>query len=185
MLKTIKKVTILLIIYSITCKCIYTSTKEDTKKFLKESKIINLAIPKVEKNNNDDKIGSLTIEKLNIYQPIYPIANKKNNVDQNVTVLEGSISPAKENSIFFLAAHSGSGKIAYFKNLNYLAKKDQIKLEYKSKAYYYEVKEIWEIKKNGSITVPKEDKNQLVLTTCSPTKEDYQLIINCIQKKSI
>ena len=33
----------------------------------------------------------------------------------------------------------------------------------------------------GLKNIPKENKKQLVLTTCSPTKDQYQLIINSIQ----
>ena len=44
-------------------------------------------------------------------------------------------------------------------------------------------KDIWEIEKTGSINIEKENNTQLILTTCSPTKENYQLIINSIQIK--
>ena len=41
--------------------------------------------------------------------------------------------PNEENSILFLAAHSGTGEIAYFQNLDKLKPKDIIKLKYKKK----------------------------------------------------
>ena len=83
----------------------------------------------------------------------------------------------------FIAAHSGTGRLAYFKNLDKLQINDVIKLEYKNINYTYQIKDIWEIKKNGTINVEKENNTQLVLTTCSPNKEGYQLIINSIQIK--
>jgi hypothetical protein len=64
-----------------------------------------------------------------------------------------------------------------------LKKTDIIKLTYKDKHYIYEIKDIWEIEKTGSINIEKENNTQLILTTCSPTKENYQLIINSIQIK--
>lgn len=91
--------------------------------------------------------------------------------------------PDQENSIIFLAAHSGSGEIAFFNNLDKLIKKDKIILEYNNEIYYYEVTDIWEENKNGYIHVNKGETKQLVLTTCSK-KKDTQLIINCILKNT-
>lgn len=174
------KIPILLLIYLVICYNIYYNIKPTT--LYKSISNVNIknSIPK-----QDSAIGRLIINKLNINQPLYDINHKKNNVEENVTILSGTIEPSNDNSIIFLAAHSGTGKIAYFKNLDKLKAHDNITLIYKNKTYYYEVKNYWEIKKDGTITVPKEDKNQLILTTCSPTKDKYQLIINCIQKESI
>ena len=43
---------------------------------------------------------------------------------------------------------------------------------------------MWEEIKNGFINVNKEPDNQLILTTCSPIHNNYQLIVNCIEKES-
>ena len=53
-----------------------------------------------------------------------------------------------------------------------------------NKQYIYIVKDIWEEPKNGYINVNKENKKQLILTTCSPTNSKKQLIVNCIEKES-
>ena len=90
--------------------------------------------------------------------------------------------PDKNNSILFIAAHSGTGKIAYFNRLNELKKGDKVILIFHNKTITYIVKDIWEENKNGYINVKKDTKNQLVLTTCSPNKKNKQLIINCIEK---
>lgn len=127
-------------------------------------------------------IGKLIIKKININENLYSIDSPQNNIEQHVTILSPSKEPTTKNSTIFIAAHSGAGKIAYFKNLDKLTQNDQITLIYKNITYTYIVKNIWEDKKTGSITVPKENTNQLILTTCSPTKENYQLIINCIAK---
>ena len=84
-----------------------------------------------------------------------------------------------------IAAHSGIGPIAYFQELNKLELNDEITLIIENKTYTYKVKDIWEEKKNGYINFNKENKKQLILTTCSPNKEGYQLVINCIEKESI
>ena len=87
------------------------------------------------------------------------------------------------NDTLILAAHSGTGRKAYFNNLDKLKKNDLIDIELNNKKYTYIVKDIWETKKNGSITFPKMNKKQLILTTCSKRKNNYQLVINCIIKE--
>ena len=137
------------------------------------------------KKENNEKIGVLIIKKINLYQNLYQPTSKKNNVEENVTILEPSIFPNQKDSIMILAAHSGDASNSYFQDLDKLTKNDEIILVYKHKKYYYLVKEIWEEKKNGYINVNKEKKNQLILTTCSPKKENIQLVISCIEKESI
>jgi len=140
----------------------------------------NKTIQKVE---NNEQLGKLVIEKINLNQPLFKINSKKNNVEENITILKESTLPENENSIVFIAAHSGTGDIAYFEELDQLIKNDEINLTINKKTYHYIVKDIWEEKKNGYINVNKEKENQLILTTCSPTKRDYQLIVNCIEKE--
>ena len=127
---------------------------------------------------NDDSIGKLIINKICLKQKLYPINNSKNNIEEHVTILE------EIDNTIVIAAHSGTGPIAYFERLDELNIDDEIILYYKNKKYIYVVTEIWEEKKNGYIHINKENKRQLVLTTCSPKKTNYQLIVNCIEKES-
>lgn len=133
----------------------------------------------IEQNSS---IGKLIIKKININHNLYDINHTKNNVEQNITILKNSTFPPQENSIIFIAAHSGEGKLAYFKDLDNLNKNDEIILIYKNNKYIYKVKDMWEEPKNGYINVPKENIPQLILTTCSPNKKNKQLVINCIKK---
>lgn len=145
---------------------------------------IELNIPTFKLKEDDEPIGKLIINKININHNLYDINNPQNNVDKNITILSGSTSPELKESIIFIAAHSGTGKTAYFKNLDKLNKNDNITLIYKNKKYNYIVKEKWETNKNGYLDIQKENINQLILTTCSPNKKNKQLIINCIKKES-
>ena len=104
--------------------------------------ITNFKIKKINKEENI--IGSLKIKKLNINEKLYNINSEENNVDKHVTILKESILPENDNSIIFIAAHSGTGEIAYFKNLNLLEENDIINLELNNKKYIYSVKSIWE-----------------------------------------
>ncbi|MCI6107846.1 MAG: sortase [Tenericutes bacterium] len=109
--------------------------------------------------------------------------SKHNNIEENITILENSIMPDNENSIIFLAAHSGTGKIAFFQYLNRLKAGDKVKLKYKDKIYNYTINSIWEEEKTGYIHINKTKENQLILTTCSPKNKDKQLIIESILSK--
>ena len=139
--------------------------------------------PKFIIKEKTNKIGYLQIDSIKIKEPIYEINSKENNIEEHVTILKESILPENDNSIVFIAAHSGTGNIAYFKNLDKLNINDLIILKINNKKYKYVVKEIWEENKNGYINVNKEKEKQVVLTTCSPNKHNLQLVINCIEKR--
>ncbi len=134
-------------------------------------------------NVKNDSIGYIEINKINLKNNLYSINNNKNNVDQNVTILKGSTFPKEKDSTMIIAAHSGTGKVAYFKNINKLKKGDVITLKLYNHKYNYIVQNKWEVVKSGTIIFPIVDKKQLILTTCSPNKENFQLIINCIIKE--
>ena len=161
----------ILTIYCIICHEIYTKNiiinKEDIITSKKTTYIVE-----------NDQIGYLKIDKINLFQPLLKKESVHNNIEENVTILKDSIMPTEKNSIVFLAAHSGSGSIAFFKDLNKLEVGDIIELKYKNQIYHYQINNIWEERKNGYIHVNKTKLKQLILTTCSPEKENKQLIIN-------
>ncbi len=172
---------IFLLIYSLVCIVIYSKYKNTTI----PQKIITVLSEKIStphislKEPEEHPIGSIIIKKINLAEELYEINSPKNNIEEHVTILKYSEEPNTENSTFFLAAHSGTGKIAYFEELDQLSINDLVILEYKNKTYTYKVKNIWTEQKTGTITIPNENTNQLILTTCHPTKDNYQLIINC------
>lgn len=173
MIKKLLCIGTILLVYSLICHNIYIKNEKITKKIISPT-----STP--QKLEDKEQIGYIKIEKLNLFQPLYKKESKHNNIEENITILEESIMPNEENSILFLAAHSGTGEIAYFQNLDKLKPKDIIKLKYKKNIYYYQVKNIWEEKKTGYIHVNKNEKKQLILTTCNPRNSSTQLSINCI-----
>ena len=191
MLKAIIKISLILIIYIGSCYIIYKQEKPKEQFHLPKFNIQEITNIKerleheVEKEiESDTSIGEIRIDSINLKEKLYPIGDKRNNVDENVTILKESISPQNNDSIFFLAAHSGTGPYAYFKNLNKVKINDIVILLYEDNEYQYTVKERWETEKDGDIEVKKEEENQLILTTCSPTNKTKQLVINCIKKES-
>lgn len=177
MFKKIILIIITILIYILCCYKINLYFNKHNTNNTKNEKNINSIIKEIIPKK-ETPIGYLIIDKINLNEELYDINSELNNIEKHVTILKESTLPFEKNSTIFLAAHSGTGKIAYFNELDKLSLNEKIILKYKNNTYTYIIKNIWETKKNGTINVPKENKNQLVLTTCSPTKDEYQLIIN-------
>jgi LPXTG-site transpeptidase (sortase) family protein len=126
--------------------------------------------------DEEDYLGILEIPKINLNEGFYNKYSKNNNINKSVTILKESIMPENNNSIIYLAAHSGNSPVAFFKDLNKLNIEDNINLLYKGNTYQYTITDIYEIEKNGNITVNRNiHENYLVLTTCG--KNNMQIII--------
>ena len=135
-------------------------------------------IEDIKKENTKDLLGTLSIKKINLLnKPIYNLKSSKNNIEKNITILKESIF-SQNSSIIILAAHSGNGEFAYFKNLHKLKINDLIIFHHHDEDYTYQIKDIYEQNKNGSIHINKKYQHELILTTCSKNK-NKQLIIEC------
>lgn len=163
---------IIIILSLITITSTYNNNNSISKKYT-----INI-------KKNKLPTGKIYIEKIGVNNYLYSKNSKENNIEENITILNESTSPEKENSIMILAAHSGIGKIAYFENLDKLTKDDPVILEYNNKKYEYVVTKKYEETKNGYIHIKESTKKQLILTTCSPNKSKKQLIVICTLKES-
>lgn len=140
-------------------------------------------IYKQDTQNKEEIIGNIIIDKINLDMPLYNIESKNNNIEENVTILNESILPPNEKSIIFLAAHSGTSKVSYFNDLDKLKTNDTILLTINNIKNTYQITNIYKQKKNGYIKVNKENTDQLILTTCDPNNDKYQLIINSTKKE--
>ena len=164
---------LLLTVYLGSCLLIYNSEKD-----IKSISTANLErntntsyISTVSKDENDEIIGTLTIDKLNLSKNIYNINSSHNNVEENVTILNDDIN------LIVLAAHSGPGYIAFFNDLDKLELNDTVNLTYNNKNLVYKVINIEEQPKDGTIEINKTDKQRLILTTCSKKDKTKQLVV--------
>ena len=164
---------LLLTVYLGSCLLIYNSEKD-----IKSISTANLErntntsyISTVNKDVNDEIIGTLTIDKLNLSKNIYNINSSHNNVEENVTILNDDIN------LIVLAAHSGPGYIAFFNDLDKLELNDTVNLTYNNKKLVYKVTNIEEQPKDGTIEINKTDKQRLILTTCSKKDKTKQLVV--------
>jgi len=139
-------------------------------------------LEKIKEDYYSDLLGTISISAIKLIdKPIYNINSNKNNIEKNITILKES-NLNKENSIIFLAAHSGTGEHAYFKNLYKTKINDIIILKIKEKEYLYKINRIFEQNKNGYIQINKKYKNELVLTTCSENKNKQLIIESYLEK---
>lgn len=156
-----------------------TNENNDIKKNIQVKETIKINKP----TYKEMPIGFLIIENISLNNPIYSKNSKLNNIEQNVTIIKDSSNLEDNNSLFILAAHSGTGKIAYFNNLNKLKINDEIKLIMYKKEYIFIITNIFEQDKNGHINIVKKNKSQLILTTCSTNNKNKQLIIESTKKE--
>ena len=125
----------------------------------------------------NDYIGYLTIPKINLKKGFLDMRSELNNIEQNITVIEGSSYPDKEKGNLIIAAHSGSGWKAFFNDLYKLSTGDKAEISYKGKKYTYKIVNIYKQQKTGTIAIYRNyDKTTLTLITCTNFDKTTQTI---------
>lgn len=131
----------------------------------------------IKKEETYNYIGVLEIPTINFKRGFLEINDKNNKVNKNIQVLENSTMPDVENGLMVIAGHSGTGRTAFFKNLYKLKEKDTINIYYKNIKYTYEVINVYEETKDGDIAIDKSSESTLVLTTCSQSNKNKQVVV--------
>lgn len=122
-------------------------------------------------------IGYLEIPKVGIYRGFVDINSKANNVQINLQIIKPSTYPDVEKGNFILAAHSGNGYNAYFKDLYKLVLGDNAYIYYNNKKYTYQIKDIYTQPKVGKLSIYRNiDKTNLTLITCTKDDESTQTV---------
>lgn len=127
---------------------------------------------------SSNEIGYLAINDIHLKANLYDPENSLNQVNKNVTIL------VNEEHIKVLAAHSGSGKTAYFKDLHKLFIGSVIEMKFGNEISTYLVDRIYTTEKNGMLAFSRriDNSKRIILTTCGESK-DTQLIIEAIEQK--
>lgn len=130
------------------------------------------------KENVYNYIGVLEIPKINLKRGFLSINDKNNVVSKNIQVLKQSDMPDVDGGNFIIAGHSGTGRIAFFTNLNKIEKEDEIYVYYGNEKYLYRVLYKYEVDKTGSVPIKAEEgATILTLITCSEENENKQIVI--------
>lgn len=122
-------------------------------------------------------IGTLELSKINLKKGFVDPSSKYNDIQYNVTILKGFDYPDVKNGNFILAAHSGTGPIAYFKDLYKLGIGDTAVITYKGNKYTYKITKIYTQKKQGYLTIFRNvNKTTLTLITCTKDNKKLQTV---------
>ena len=125
----------------------------------------------------DDYIAVVKIPKINLEKGLFAKTSLYNDVEHNIMIHEESDNPTVENGNVILVAHSGTAEIAFFRRLDELKLKDTSEIYYHGKKYTYEVTNIYEVKKTGTVSIDRNyDKNTLTMITCKHNT-DMQIVI--------
>ena len=120
------------------------------------------------------KIPSIVLEKGLVSKDSY-----YNNVNKNIKILDESDMPDEENGNVILAAHSGNGKNAFFKNLNKLEIDNIVSIFYNGYEYKYRMVNTYDVEKTGTVEILRNaQKNTLTLITCRHNT-NKQIVIIC------
>ena len=122
-------------------------------------------------------IGYLEIKKINLKQGLVSMNSYYNNVKYNIQMIETSDYPDKNMGNVILAGHSGSGYLAFFKNLYKLNLGDEAKIYYKGYVYTYKIVNIYNVPKTGQIKINRNVlKTCLTLITCTHNSKTEQTV---------
>ena len=132
----------------------------------------------IDKKRQESSISSyiavLEIPSIRLRRGLTNPESKYNYVDYNVQIINGSNMP-DENKNLILAAHSGYGRTAFFKNLDKLRMNDYAFIYYYGKKYKYVLNYNYSETKNGTITISRDiTKSTLTLTTCNKYDDSLQ-----------
>ena len=122
-------------------------------------------------------VALLEIPKIGFKRGLYEQKNPESILSKNIIFLDVSDMPDKDLSRVIIVGHSGDTSNSYFKYLYKLKNNDKIYLYYKNIKYIYEVKDIYEITKNGTLALePNKTNKTLTLVTCKGTSKQLVII---------
>lgn len=158
----------------------YQKKQEEIKLeyFFEVSTIDNYNV--IKDTKQEDYIAVLEIPSINLKKGLYAIDSKNNNVNKNIEIIDSSDMPDITKGNFILAGHSGTGRIAFFDDLDKLIVDDTIIVYYKNIKYIYQINNIESIVKDGTIEIKREFESMITLTTCNQENKNEQLVITGI-----
>jgi len=126
-----------------------------------------------------DYVAVLKIPKINFEKGLCDKGTWCNNVNRNVQILDEASYPNIENGNFILAGHSGSGRTAYFRNVDKLKIDDEIIVIYKGYEYKYKIVNTYDIEKTGNANIIRnKGKTTLTLITCRHSTNKQIIVIS-------
>ena len=139
------------------------------------------------KNNNKNKeeyLGILEIKKIKLRKGFYKLNSNLNNVDKNIMIVSSSNMPDVNKGNLIFASHSGNSSVSYFRYLDKLDMEDIASIYYLGKKYDYKLINYYDVDKNGSVQIIKNnDINTLTLITCKKNTDKQTAFIFELNKE--
>ena len=177
----IKRIGFLLI--GVSVMWILNNKKKEKKEDIIEKNNINMFFEKEEVDNTkiytspNEYLMILEIPKINLKKGLYSIESLKNNVNQNLEIINSSNMPDIENGNLVIAGHSGTSDVSYFRYLYKLVINDYCYIYYNGKKYTYKIVNIYNEEKNGKITIHKDNGiRTITLITCTLNNDKMQTV---------
>lgn len=122
-------------------------------------------------------VGILEIPKIGFQKGFYRKESPLNNVKINIKILDSSSYPDEDKGNVIIIGHSGNYSNSYFGNLYQLQLGDTASVTYQSKKYNYKIVNIYTDKKDGTVTVYRDErKTSMTLITCTKDDDTSQTI---------
>ncbi len=122
-------------------------------------------------------LAVLEIPRIGLKRGFYNVGSKYNNIQYNVTMVQGSTLPDVENGNLILMAHSGDAYISYFAYLYRLNVGDMIYVTYGGRRYEYQLVNIYEVEKNGIVSIQRNKfRTTLTMVTCTKNNDYTQTV---------
>lgn len=126
---------------------------------------------------NNNYVGYLEIQKINLKQGLVSVDDVNNDVNKNIQTIYPSNWPDVKGGNLILASHSGTSSISYFKNLYQLNVNDRVSIYYNGQKYNYKIANIYEVPKNGKVAIYRDTKSTtLTLITCTKNNDTMQTV---------
>ena len=122
-------------------------------------------------------LGVLEIPKIGLKRGFYNTDSKYNNIQYNVTLVDGSNLPDVVGGNLILMAHSGDAYISFFAYLYRLNVGDVAYVTYNGVKYKYNIVNIYNVPKTGLARIIRDhSKTTLTMITCTKN-DDYSQTI--------
>lgn len=153
----------------------YQDAEEVVAQIPLEEKVESVAPAK--KTQDSQYIGNLEIPKIGFKRGFVGLNSKDNHVDKNITVIQGSDYPDVYKGNFIIAGHSGTGYLAFFKDLHLISIGDSTYVNYQGIRYQYKITKKYYQPRIGKIGIFRDyDKTSLTLITCTVGDKSKQTV---------
>lgn len=130
----------------------------------------------VKKAEEKNVFGKLTIDKIRLEKEIFPLADKRNDIDYNIELLYIN----KDQSQYIIVGHSGNGEAAYFNDIDQLSKGDVAKIEFEGNKQNFVYDKRYKIVKGESNSLKINKEAKLILISCDKKEKDKFLVIELV-----